>query len=548
MLRFFNVLLIAIFFSKTRANVVEISEGTIRGHELKSAKGNSYYGYQDIPYAAPPTGDRRFKDPVEPEKWSGIRDATKNEKICFQVVPTLAGLNQTEDCLYLNVYTPVKTVRNNTSLLPVLLWIHGGGFFLQAGSLGYYNPRYLMDYDVIFVTPNYRLGVFGLLATSDGVIPGNRSLKDLLMAIRWVNKNIHRFGGDKNRLTVMGASSGAISAGYLQLSPLTKGLVRGYIMGGGSPFAMMGFQSQPDHYAFKLARTLDKNFQSNDTKDVLDLLMRARAEDILYAPVLNDYYNLTLAAGLVWQPTIEPKSYENAFISEPMVEAMTKGHFQQVPLLMGTVDEEAFNLLPTLSFLMEEATKYDTGVKSLLHPDLHVPTELAEEANQLYKSVYTNGTLRENSRQFMQLLGEDTISTPTIHYAVLASKYTPVYFWQFRYRGLMGRGYPIVKRAGHAEQILYLFGGVSGMRGDSRDYPEDDQVTVSRMLTIWTNFAKYGNPTPKPLEGITWPKFKEDSMEFVDINDNLTIKNNPKKYRDVRKVIEKYSRPPYYVF
>ncbi|KAJ8981379.1 hypothetical protein NQ317_000247 [Molorchus minor] len=140
---------------------VTVPNGPILGHELLSYKNNTYYGFQEIPYAFPPTDDFRFKDPIPMKAWVGTWDATKNTKVCYQTGSHHTQKTvQTEDCLYLNVYTPVKP-GNNASLLPVLFWIHGGGFRWGDGTYQYYGPDYFVDYDIVVVTINYRLGPFG---------------------------------------------------------------------------------------------------------------------------------------------------------------------------------------------------------------------------------------------------------------------------------------------------------------------------------------------------------------------------------------------------
>ncbi|CAG9865383.1 unnamed protein product [Phyllotreta striolata] len=521
-------------------NLVEVHQGKILGHKLTTWQGKPFYAYQEIPYAAPPIGNRRFKDPAEPQKWTGILNATRNTKMCIQPIPQqdLQDLQLTEDCLYINVYTPVSEI-NPINSLPVLVWIHGGAFTFESGTLQYYDPKYLMDYDIIVVTFNYRLGVFGFLATSDGTIPGNFGLKDQLMAIRWVNKNIHLFGGDKNRVTVMGDSAGAMSASYMQHNPLTKGLVKGYILGCGTSLSPASYQRDPDHFAFKLARLVDRNFNSTKSSDLLKLLRRVSAREIARAPVDNDRYFSTLSKVVLWAPVLERKH---------TVESLRRGEFDRVPILMGTVGEEAFNLLPDREALLQEARKFDRS-KGIINPKLDIPARYYRELSRLYKSIYTNGTFEENIRALITFIGEDEISTPAIHYAALASKFTPVYFWVFSYKGLMGRTPANFNAPGHTDELQYIFGGKSGLRGTPADYPKADRLVMARLLKLWTNFVKYQNPTPvndELLEGIQWPKVNSRTMQYLDINNTLSIKRYPKHYKEVKEIFCKYSLPLQY--
>nr|XP_023024430.1 venom carboxylesterase-6-like [Leptinotarsa decemlineata] len=193
----------------------------IRGHVLKSGKGLDHYAFQEIPYAAPPTGQNRFKEPKEPDDWKGILNTTVNKRVCMQALSYLNvpdSMKMSEDCLFLNVYTPMKPGNGEKASLSVLFWIHGGAYFFGSGAYQYYNPKFFIDAGIVVVTINYRLGPFGFLTTADGVIPANLGLKDTILALKWVHRNIHLFGGDSKRITVAGQSVGAYSAGYLQLN------------------------------------------------------------------------------------------------------------------------------------------------------------------------------------------------------------------------------------------------------------------------------------------------------------------------------------------
>ncbi|XP_018578251.1 acetylcholinesterase-like, partial [Anoplophora glabripennis] len=139
--------------------LVTLPEGQIRGQALQSPNENVYYAFQDIPYAAPPIGKLRFQAPVAPAKWEGILNTTKNEKICYQSGVPVSGLTLTEDCLYLNVYTPLKPGDTSQTPLPVLIWIHGGGFVGGSGAIQEYKPGFFIDHNIVVVTLNYRVGV-----------------------------------------------------------------------------------------------------------------------------------------------------------------------------------------------------------------------------------------------------------------------------------------------------------------------------------------------------------------------------------------------------
>ena len=195
---------------------IDLSVGTLEGKIDKAVpSGKAFASFTSIPYAEPPTGHLRFKEPVEKSNWSGILDATKEPPKCIRLTEDSQRIVQDpdsivgqEDCLVLNIYTPVTdqlTCIQNADL-PVMVWFHGGGFVYGDGGPDMYGPDYFMseqDHPVILVTLNYRLGVLGFLSLGDDVIGGNMALKDQHLALTWVQKNIKAFGGDPQKRNVI---------------------------------------------------------------------------------------------------------------------------------------------------------------------------------------------------------------------------------------------------------------------------------------------------------------------------------------------------------
>ncbi|GFO18161.1 carboxylic ester hydrolase [Plakobranchus ocellatus] len=192
--------------------------GTIRGRVDNSAQP-TIFRYLGVPYAKPPVGELRFQAPVTPDTWPGVRDALTESAQCWQ--PLVTHLPNSEDCLYLNIYAPVWG--SKAGRLPVMVFIHGGSYYIGAGSK-YNGTKLARKGDVLVVTINYRLDVFGFLSTEDSVLPGNYGLLDQIQALKWIQQNIHQFGGDPNSVTIFGESSGSTSVSILVLSPLAKAL------------------------------------------------------------------------------------------------------------------------------------------------------------------------------------------------------------------------------------------------------------------------------------------------------------------------------------
>uniref|UniRef100_A0A1Y1LSP7 Carboxylic ester hydrolase n=1 Tax=Photinus pyralis TaxID=7054 RepID=A0A1Y1LSP7_PHOPY len=206
--------------------IVVIKSGKLRGKVEIDYCGGKYYSFRGIPYAKPPIGNLRFKAPLPPDQWSGIRDAVKHQSECCCRDLMFNQIIGSEDCLYLNVYTP-QIHCESMHLKPVMFWIHGGGFVRGSGNSDTYGPDFLITQDVVIVTINYRLGILGFLNFEDPSldVPGNAGLKDQVMGLKWVRENIANFGGDPSNVTIFGESAGAASVHLLMLSPLARGFI-----------------------------------------------------------------------------------------------------------------------------------------------------------------------------------------------------------------------------------------------------------------------------------------------------------------------------------
>lgn len=204
---FLTVLVVAAYSASTFNELVINTEGgQVRGTEERAGLlGDRYFSWKGIPYAAPPTGNLRFRAPIPNSGWTGIRDAAEHGDNC----PSggwLADKTGNEDCLFLNVYSTSIIARR-----PVMVWIHGGSFTGGNGDTSFYGPDHLISEDVVIVTINYRVGVLGFLSTGDRHAPGNYGLKDMQLALRWVQNNILNFGGDPDNVTVFGESAGGVA-------------------------------------------------------------------------------------------------------------------------------------------------------------------------------------------------------------------------------------------------------------------------------------------------------------------------------------------------
>ncbi|KPM11186.1 acetylcholinesterase-like protein 7 [Sarcoptes scabiei] len=239
-----------------RSIVVRTKVGRLRGF-VQNVTGVEVQTFLSIPYAQPPIGRLRFRRTKPVRRWSNTRDATRIPPPCFQPEYTqrlfpvhILNENITEDCLYLNVWSPLNGRKNNT----VMIWIHGGLFTIGSTGIDEYDGRMLAAFgNVIVVSIQYRLGVFGFLDLDTERIPGNMGLFDQFTAIKWVRQNIKFFGGDPKSITLFGTSAGSISIGFHMFSPLTKHLFKRAILQSGSPMILKDALERGEKLAEKFA-------------------------------------------------------------------------------------------------------------------------------------------------------------------------------------------------------------------------------------------------------------------------------------------------------
>ncbi|KAJ8718217.1 hypothetical protein PYW07_006147 [Mythimna separata] len=471
---------------------VRTRAGLVRGTVSRNGKFFQYFG---IPYATVDERNR-FQAPLPPPTWTGIFEAVDENTWCPQ---HSGGIIIGEpNCLKLNIYTPVRI----TKPLPVMVYIHGGCFFSGTGSPFLYGGDFLAENDVIFVGINYRLSVEGFLCLGIKEAPGNAGLKDQIAALKWIQENIEAFGGDPNDVTLFGESAGAVSTSFMMLSPAAKGLFHKAILQSGSSLAPWALQHDPIGAASNLVRKLGYN--TKDPKEIHSILSTKTAEEILKT-ISKFEEKFCVAEKDLFVPCIE-KSIEGVdpVVTEYPADIIQSGNYTKVPMIIGYTDKEGIYFV---------SADYGTSIKNnsdaidplkTLQEDLEFPSELDKNCTaQVIKRHYFSSYQDDLITDMVDLYSDVHIKFPLVLESELYTRTTdqPIYYYQFKYNGL--RNMPkiisgfreVVNGASHADELFYLF--------KPHAFPllhSAEENMIKRMVTMWTNFAKYSDPTPQPSQ------------------------------------------------
>ncbi|XP_055607197.1 juvenile hormone esterase-like [Uranotaenia lowii] len=485
--------------------LVCIQDGCIRGTQRSGLDNGPYEAFMGVPFAKPPLGPLRFKNPVPFGRFNGIYDAGLPKGVCVQKTDLLpqAVLMGSEDCLYLNVYRP----KTRGQLLPVLVYIHGGGYLGGTAHPGVLGPEKFMDTEkIILVTFQYRLGVFGFLSTGDQVAPGNFGLKDQLLALKWVKKNIDKFGGDPKQITIAGNSAGASSVQMMMMNPAATGLFSRAIMMSASALAYwnapiddpLGLaRAQANAVEIPSAATLSSSDLVSALRDI-DAYKLAGSIDKLK---FWDRHPLAL-----YHPVIETYIDSETFFSEDWRVKWASGRYIQVPLMISYVPNEG-------STIGLRAVTNDTLFEELVqNAQVFIPKFAGADPSKLpkLKERFFGGVLNpayithENAFRFVDMITEAAFMYPLIktikqHQLKGSHLLAPITVSFFNYRGKYSYGnvYSGIAAADygvcHQDELIYLFRSPFFFPDYQRNSP--DWQMGQKLMAFYLDFIYNGKIT-----------------------------------------------------
>jgi para-nitrobenzyl esterase len=454
--------------------------------------------YKGIPFAAPPVGDLRWHAPQPAAKWDGVLKAAKFAPSPIQGMrmgnPGGQGPGSSEDCLYLNVWTPAKPSKDR---LPVLVWIYGGGFNMGSTSFPVFSGENLTKKGVVLVSIAYRVGRIGFLAHPELTAEnpnhssGNYGLLDMIAGLKWIQKNIAAFGGDPQKVTIFGESAGGIAVSMLCASPLAKGLFHGAISQSGGSFAPP--RPSPLH-GENLQRLVDAErsgqayVKSAGVSSIAEL--RKIAADKLPAGGPGGGPGL----GMAW-PIVD-----GWVIPDDQYKLYEAGRYNDTPILVGYNSDEGLSFQPPKTpedYIESVKSRFGPFADSLLKAYPPGEGKVAKTARDLTRDV----TFGWHTWSWARLQAKTGKSKAYLYHFDQHPEY-PADSPNF------GQGSP------HGQDIAYVFQHLDnsrgpGLGGQTRTITKSDQNISEAMAIYWTNFAKHGNPNGKGVP--EWPAFSDDN-------------------------------------
>jgi len=465
----------------------QIETATVAGGQIEGVVKDGIASFKGIPFAAPPIGDLRWKAPQPIKPWTGVRKSTKYGFAPMQdpriALLSTGGVGISEDCLYLNVWTPAK---DRGEKLPVMVWIYGGGFAMGATSTPIYDGTHLANKGVVLVSIGYRVGPFGFLAhpelTAEEGGSGCYGIEDQVAGLKWVHDNIAQFGGDPSRVTIFGESAGGISVCMLTVVPSARGLFQRAISESGGSMA----PAKHDAEAAMMVPTL-KLAEQNGAR----FLKKLGVADIKAARKLNAYAIQSASGpmGTFWPVADGQTLPADAYALHE------SGQFNDTPILVGTNSDEG--------------AMFVHGERTPASFEKLVRNEFGPAADAILKA-YPHATNADAFKSSKDLFREGTLAWPTLAWASLESRTgrNKAYVYYYDHHPANSDG------ANHAAELQLVFGNFLRLFGN----PTTEDMKLSDLMdSYWVNFARTGDPNSAGLP--EWPAFDTGKMSTMFFDD-----------------------------
>jgi para-nitrobenzyl esterase len=484
--------------------VVTLDSGQVSGRQAAGV-----WQFLGIPYARPPVGALRWKPPQPPVRWTGVKDCMLPGPSCPQP-PSAMNVGRTaEDCLYLNVWSPALS---SDERLPVMVWIHGGGFAYGAGSQPDYAPQNLCRLGVVVVSINYRLGPFGFMAhpllskESPRGVSGNYGLLDQVQALKWVRKNIAGFGGDKGRVTVFGESAGGQSVNALMVSPLSGGLFQRAISQSG-PLWDRGLryadvvpladgEATGEQFAAKLGAP---SLTATPGLDPVAVMRTKTPEQLLQAWGFSEG-QLAMPDGIQFLPVID-----RWFLPDRPEKLFEQGKQHAVPVIAGSNKDDGTMFGGLAVEKGTTATQYAARIQAGYGAD-------AQELLNAYPAPTDPAVGPALSNLLTQT---EFAAFQRLVVASAEKRREKGYLYQFTRTPPTATGKLL--GAYHGAETPYVFGHLDPAAG----YTEEDQYLSKVMMNYWTRFAETGDPNGGGQAN--WPAYSGTTDENLSLDAPVSV-------------------------
>jgi len=480
---------IAVFLVSASAQlaVSQIQTARVTGGEVQGVVTEGISIFKGIPFAAPPVGELRWKAPAPLRAWAGIRKADSFANACMQA-PNSQGNTApvSEDCLYLNVWTPAK---KPNAKLPVIVWIYGGGFSGGSTSIPMYDGMGFARKGIVLVSVAYRVGPFGFLAHPElsresGRGSGNYGLEDMIAGLKWVKENAAKFGGDSSNVTIFGHSAGGMAVNMLAASPVAKGLFHRVICMSGGSFAPLQTSAQGGIGlgipALRLAESTGEAFLKKLGAADIEAARAISAEDI--------QKNVGGGMGGGFRPAAD-----GYVVPNDLYTLYQARRFNDTPVLAGITSDElgAFGSRGKITaeqFVKQTQSQYGPHAEAILR-------------------VYPHATDAEAAKASKGLSRDSMFGWSTWTWARLQSAKGKGKVFQYYY----DHHEPAADGSGHGSDVPYAFQTLSPGRQGA---PKPEDLKLSDMISsYWVNFAKNGDPNGPGLP--RWPAFAENDQKSM---------------------------------